>query len=107
VAGDWRRLHNEELHTSYASPNIVRAIKSRRNRCAGHAARMREMRNAYILNGKHERKRQLTRPRRRLEYNIRMDLREIKWENVDWIHLAYVREQWRVLINTVMNLQFP
>jgi hypothetical protein len=66
------------------------------------------MRNVYkILVGKPEGKRSLGRLRRRWEDNIRMDLKEIGWENVDRIHVAHVRDQWRVLVNTVMNLLFP
>jgi hypothetical protein len=49
VTGDWRKLHNEELHNLYSSPNIIRMIKSRRMRCAGHVARMGETRNAYRI----------------------------------------------------------
>jgi hypothetical protein len=57
VAGSWRRLHNEELHNLYASPNIIRVIKSRRLKWAGHVARMEEVKNAYtIFDGKPERK---------------------------------------------------
>jgi hypothetical protein len=66
VTGDWRKLHNEELHKLYCSTNIVRIIKSRRMRWAGHVARMGEKRNAYrILVGKPEGKRPLTRLRHR------------------------------------------
>jgi hypothetical protein len=76
VAGDWRRLHNEELHNLYSSPNIIRVIKLRRMKWAGHAACMGEVRNACsCLIGKPERKRPLVRCR--WEDNIRMDLREI------------------------------
>jgi hypothetical protein len=65
VTGDWRKLHNEELHNLHSSPNIIRMIKSRRMRWAGHAARLREKRNAYrILSGKLEGKKPLGRPRR-------------------------------------------
>ena len=72
----WRRLHNEELHSLYHSPNIVRMIKSRRLRSAGHVARMEEGRSAFkILTGKPIGKRPLGRPRRRWEDNIRMDLK--------------------------------
>jgi hypothetical protein len=82
--GSWRRLHNEKLHNLYASPNIIRVIKSSGMRCAGHVARMGEMRNAYNISvGKPEGKRPFGRPRRRWENNIGMDLREIRWESVD------------------------
>jgi hypothetical protein len=75
VTGDWRKLHNEELHNLYSSPNITRMIKSRRMRWAGHVARMGETRNAYkILVGKPEGKRPLGRPRRRWVDNIKMYL---------------------------------
>jgi len=107
VAGGWRTLQCEELHKLYASPNIVRVNNSRR-RWAGHVVRMEEMRNAYkILVGKSEQKRPLGRPRRRWEDNIRMHLKEIGWECVEWFHLAQDMDQWRALLNTVMNFQFP
>jgi hypothetical protein len=78
VTGDWRKLHNEELHNLYSSSNIIRIIKSRRVRWAGRVARMGETRNAYtILVGKLEGKRQLGRPRRMWVDNIKMDLIEI------------------------------
>jgi hypothetical protein len=78
VTGEWRKLHNEELHNLYSSSNIIRLIKSRRMRWAGHVARMGEERNVYkALMGKPEGKRPLGRPRRRWEDGIRMDLREI------------------------------
>jgi hypothetical protein len=69
---------------------------------------MGENRNAYmILVGKPEENRPLGRPRRRWEDNIRMDLREKGWGGIDWIDLAQDREQWRALVNTVMNLRVP
>jgi hypothetical protein len=72
-----------------ATTNIIWAIKSRRMRWGGHVAHMGQMRNAYnILVGKPEEMRPLGRPRQRWEHNIRMDLREIGWEGVDWIHVA-------------------
>jgi hypothetical protein len=78
VTGGWRKLHNEELHRLYSSPNIIRTIKSRSMRLAGYVARMGKKRNAYmILVGKPVRKIPLERPRRTLVYNIKMDLREI------------------------------
>jgi hypothetical protein len=78
VTGGWRKLHNEELHNLYSSPSIIRMIKSRRMRSAGHVARMGEQRNAYrIIVGNPEGKRPLIRPRRMWVDNIKIDLREI------------------------------
>jgi hypothetical protein len=75
---------------------------------AGHVARMGEKRNAYrLLVGKPEGKRPLGRRRRRWVDNIKMDLREIGWDEVDWIDLAQDRDQWRALVNTVLNLRVP
>jgi hypothetical protein len=69
---------------------------------------MGEGRNAYrLLAGKPEGKRLLGRPRRRWVDNIRMDLREIKWNGVDWIVLAQDRNRWRALVNSVLNLRVP
>jgi hypothetical protein len=69
---------------------------------------MGEKRNAYmILVRKPEGKRPLGRPRRRWADNIKMDLREIGWDSMDWIDLALDRDQWRALVNTVMNLRVP
>jgi hypothetical protein len=77
VTGDWRKLHNEELHNLYSPPSIIIMIKSRRMRWARHLARMGEKRNAYrILVGKPEGKRPLGRPRRRWVGNIKWDLRD-------------------------------
>jgi hypothetical protein len=67
-----------------------------------------KIRNAYsLLVGKPERKRPLGRPRRRWEDNIRMDLREVEWDGVDWMHQAQGRDQWRALVNTELNLRVP
>jgi hypothetical protein len=71
-------------------------------------ARLGETRNAYrTLVGKSEGKRPLGRPRRRWVDNIIMDLGEIGWDGVDWIELAQDRDQWRALVNSVMNLRVP
>jgi hypothetical protein len=84
VTGNWRKLHNEELHNLYSSPNINEMIKSGRIRQAGHVALMGEPRNAYsILVEKPEGKRQLGSPRRRWVGNIKMDLREMGWYGLD------------------------
>jgi hypothetical protein len=108
VTGGWGKLHNEELHGLYSSPGIVRVIKARRIRWAGHVARMGEVRGAYnILVGKPEWRRPLARPRRRWEDNIKMDLGEIGLEDVNWIHLAQDRDRWRNLVNTVISLRVP
>jgi hypothetical protein len=78
VTGEWRKLHNEELHDVYSSPNIVQVIKSRRMRWVGHVARMGEERGLYrVLVGKPEGERPLGRPRHRWEDNIKMDLQEV------------------------------
>jgi hypothetical protein len=108
VTGEWRKLHNEELRDLYSSPSIIRIIKSRRMSWAGHVARRGEKRNVYsLLVGKPEVKRQLGRPRRRWVDNIRMDLGEVGWGDVDWIGLAKERNRWRAVVNSILNLRVP
>jgi hypothetical protein len=86
VTGEWRKLHNGEIHNLYSSPDIIRQMKSRRMRWAGHVARMGEGRNLYrVFVEKPEGKRPLGRPRRRWEDGIKMDLEEIGWGGVEWI----------------------
>jgi hypothetical protein len=101
--GSWRKLHNDELHSLYSSPNIVRVVKSRRMRWAGHVARMGEGRGVYRVSVG----RPLGRPRRRWEDNIKMDVREIEIDGANRIQLAQDRVQWRACVNTVTNLRFP
>jgi hypothetical protein len=89
----------------YSSP-VIRQIKSRRMRWAGHVARMGEGRNVCrVLVGKPEGKRPFERPRRRWEDGNKMDLKEIGWGGVEWIHLAQDRDWWRAVVNAVMNLR--
>jgi hypothetical protein len=90
------------------SPSIIRTIKWRRMIWAGYVARMGKKRKAYrLLVGKSELKRPLERPRHRWVDNIRMDLGEVGWGDVDWIGLAQDRNKWRALVNSVLNLRVP
>jgi hypothetical protein len=108
MTGEWKELHNEELHHLYSSPSIIRIMKARRMRWAGHVARMGEKRNAYrLLVGKPGERRPLRRSRRRLLDNIRMDLVGVGWGDVDWIGLALNRDRCRALVNSVLNLRVP
>jgi hypothetical protein len=95
-----RKLHNEDLHNLYSSPSIIRMIKSRRMRWAGHAARMGEKRNAYRYWREN--------PKEGDHWEDQdVGLREIGWDGMDWIDLAQDRDHWRALVNIVMNLQHP
>jgi hypothetical protein len=96
-----RKFNSED-----SSPDIIRHIKSRIIRWAGHVARMGEGRNVYrVLMGKPEGKRPLERPRRRREDGIKMDLTEIGWGGVEWIYLPQVKDRRRAVVNAVMNLR--
>ena len=101
-------MHNEELNDLYSSTNIVRVIKWRRMRWAGHVARMGEEKGVYrFLVGKPEGKRPLERYRCRWVENIKMDLQEVGCGYMDWIGLAQDRDRWRTLVSAVMNLRVP
>jgi hypothetical protein len=97
VTGGWRKLHNQELHNLYSSPSIIRMIKSRRMRLAGHVEckveeEVEEKKNAYkILVGKPEGMKPLERPGHRWVYDIKMDLRETGWGGTKWIDLGQDR----------------
>jgi hypothetical protein len=108
VTGEWRKLHNDELRDLYSSLSIIRIIKSRSMRWAGHVERIGAKRNAYrLLVGKPEGRRPLGRPRRRWVDNIRIALGEVGWGDVDWIGLAQDRNRWSALVNSVLKLRTP
>jgi hypothetical protein len=108
VTGEWRKLHNEELHDLYSSPGVIRIIKVRRMRWAGHVARMGEKRYMYrLLVGKPKGRRPLGRPRHRWLDKIRIDLVEVGGGDVEWIGLALDRDRWRGLVNSVLNHRVP
>ena len=105
----WRQ-NNPEVNYSLARslPIIVRVVKSRRMRWAGHVARMGEDRGVHrVLVGKPEGKRPLGRPRRRWENNIKMDLQEVGGGRRDWMELAQDRDRWRALVGTVRDFRVP
>jgi hypothetical protein len=100
-------LH-DEFHSLYSSANIVRVIKSRRMRWVGHVAHMGKGRSVYrVLVGRQKSKRPLGRPRHRWEDNIKLDLRDIGINGVNWIQLAQDGVQWQASVNTVMSLWVP
>jgi hypothetical protein len=106
LIGGWRKMHNEELHNLYSSPNIIRMIRSRRMKWTGHVARIGEKQNAYRgFVGKPEERRPLGKPRRRWDDIIKMDLRGMEWGNIDWIDLAHDRYALLALVNTIINLR--
>ena len=96
----------KETEISYSLPNIVRVVKSRRMRWAGHVARMGDGRGVHrVLVGKPEGKRPLWRPRRSWEDNIKMDLQEVGGSCGNWMELAQYRDSWWALVSTVMNFR--
>jgi hypothetical protein len=109
MTGGWRKLHNEELHNLYSSPNTSRMVVNEYEMgmtCSTNGEKQNPLR---IMMGQPEGKRLLGRPGRIWVDNIKMDLREIEWDVLVWtVHdLAQERDQWRDLLNTVMNLRVP
>jgi hypothetical protein len=108
ITGEWRKLHNEELSDLYSLPNFGGVVKSTRMRGAGHVGGMGEGRGVpRVLMGKPEEKRQLGRPRRRWDDNIKMDLQEVGGGCGDWMELSQDRDRWRALVSAVMNFRVP
>jgi hypothetical protein len=103
VTGEWRKLHNEELHNLYLSPGQIKANEVGRA-CGTHGRREKSVLYKVMV-GKPEGKRPLGRPRCRWEDGIRMNLREIGLGGVDWIRLAQDRDRWRAVVSAVMNLR--
>jgi hypothetical protein len=107
---EWKKLHNEELHDLLSSPNIIRRMKLRIMRWAGHVAHMGrgELHTEFWCG-----KKSLETPRRKWEDNNKMDLQEVGWGSMNWIDLAQNRDRWlRIgtgngLENSVIILRFP
>jgi len=108
VTGRWGKLHNERLSDLYSLPHIVRVVKSRRMRWAGHVPRMGEDIVVHrVLVGKPVGKRPLWSQRHKWEDNIKMDLQEVGGGLGDWMELAQDRDGWRELVGTVRNFRVP
>jgi hypothetical protein len=108
VTREWSRLHKEEPHDLYTSANVIRVIKPRRMKWAGHLARTGERRGAHrVVERKYEGKRPTGRTRHRCEDNIKMNFKYICSEGVEWIHLTQDMGKCRALVNTAMNLRVP
>jgi hypothetical protein len=108
MMGPWRKLHNEDLHDLYSSPNIVRNDEVKENEVGMACSRHGHKRNTYTtFVGESEGKRPLRRLRHKLEDNIKIDHRETEWDGMDWAYLNNCRDQWRPLVNRVMNIWTP
>jgi hypothetical protein len=101
VTGEWRKLHNKELDL-YSSPKVVRVVKSRRMRWAGHVARMGEGRGVYRVLVENLRERDHI-----VDPVVGGGLQEVGCRGMDWIELALDRDRWRAFVNAVMNLWVP
>jgi hypothetical protein len=108
VTGGWRKLPNKELHSLYSMPSIIRMIKSRRMKCAGHVVQMGAKKNTdRVLMVKPDGMRPLGRPKCTRVCNMKIDLRDIGWDGIDWIDLAEDRSQCRALVNMLIILWVP
>ncbi|XP_033229014.1 uncharacterized protein LOC117180633 [Belonocnema kinseyi] len=106
--GEWRKLHNDELHALYGAPNILRVMKARKLRWAGHVARMGNDRSvAQIMQGKPNSKRPLGRPRIRWRDNLKKDLVELGYDYNEWMDDAHDRDAWRSRVDEAMNFRVP
>jgi hypothetical protein len=108
VTSEWRKINNGELNDFYSSLKVVRVIKSRRSRWAGHVTRMGKRKSVCrVLVEKSEGNRPFGRPRRRWENNIKMDLQEVGCGGIGWTDLSQDRDWWWALANAEMNLRVP
>jgi hypothetical protein len=106
--GEWRRLHNEELHSLHAAPDILRVIKSRRLRWAGQVAHMTDDRTVYrVMVGNLQGKRPVGRPRTRWADNVKKDLREVGLSEDDWMDRARDGSAWRGVVGAAMDFRAP
>jgi hypothetical protein len=104
VMGKWRKFHSGVIRNLYTSPNVIKQIKPIRMRWAGHVAHIGEERKVYyVLVGKLGGEKPLGRLRHAWEDGIKMDLTEIGWKVVEFIHPAQYRDWWQAVVNTVMN----
>jgi hypothetical protein len=105
VTREWRKLHNEELHNSYSSPDIIRQVKSRRMRWAGHVARMGEERKLSKVMVERQKERDRSEDQSVCgKMGLEWILGRLAW-GVDWIRLAQDRDRWRAVVGAVMNLR--
>jgi hypothetical protein len=103
VTGDWRKLHNEEINDRYCSHSVVKGIKSRRMRWAGHVAHMGKEKCIKGFGGKSWEKKVAGSPRHRRETNMKTCVQEGGWCGRYWIDLAQERERTQVILNGVMK----